>query len=367
MINEDKKCLNLEVTEAAAEWFDVLRQEPVAVEQRDAFVSWLLRSPTHVEEFLYVMAMHEHFSSELKKKPQWLDEILSDAKDNVVALSEVENIAIVAERKSISTTRAWLKIAAAFACVAVLLGVIFNQRPIDHKDIEVVSTTKDEQRSVLLDDGSVVDLNIDTQIQINMGDSVRYVKLIKGEAIFHIAKDPARPFRVDTDPVILEAVGTEFNVYNNQDELVVTVVKGQVVVSHKEIDNFIADRNNPQNNVGKLGDVDTNLSKNMDIVIQLSAGDQFIINRDGDIQQEKSVNLEQVTAWTERRLIFDHETLENIVKEFNRYNRASLSINDPALGNLRISGVFSANDPEEFLNLVHNLEGTDIELTLEGM
>ena len=366
MTNEDNKSLNLEITEAAAEWFNVLRLEPVAEEKRDAFVTWLLRSPTHVEEFLHVMAMHEHFFSELKKKPQWLDEVLSDAKDNVVALSEVKDIAEVTEKESTSTTRVWLKVAAAFAGVAILLNIFVKQEPVEHISNEIISTTIGEQRSVLLDDGSVVDLNTDTQIRIALSDSARYIKLIKGEAIFHVAKDPTRPFRVDADSVMVEAVSTAFNVYRQQDELVVTVVEGMVVVSRKEIENFIEDENERQNDVDSLGAAGVNQSKKLDKVMQLSEGDQVTINQDGNIHEEKAVNLDQVTAWTERRLIFDNETLENIVREFNRYNRSSLSIHDPALAKLRISGVFSANDPEEFLNLVHNLAGTDVELTLDG-
>lgn len=361
MANEYTENVPFEVTEAAGEWFDQLQQEHVAEEQRDKFVRWLLRSPTHVEEFLNVMAMHDHFSSELKKQPEWLDKLLHDVKDNVVALSEVEKSPTSAEKEPTSTTNVWMKVAAAFAGIAIFASVIFSQLGVD--TTEVVSTAIGEQRSVVLADRSVVDLNTDTQIQITMDESVRHLKLIKGEAIFQVAKDPSRPFRVESDSVVVEAIGTQFNVYRKLDELVVTVVEGLVAVSHKEIENLAVEHKNPKNNIAGLGK--TGLSTIMDVVVQLSEGNQATIKKNGNVRKEAAVNLEQVTAWTERRLIFDNETLENIVKEFNRYNRSSLSIIDPAMEKRRLSGVFNANDPEAFLNLVNNLEGINIELTLD--
>jgi transmembrane sensor len=60
------------------------------------------------------------------------------------------------------------------------------------------------------------------------------------------------------------------------------------------------------------------------------------------------------TAWVQKRLIFDETPLRDVAEEFNRYSRRPLSIDDPELQTLRISGVYSSTDPASLINFLRS-------------
>ncbi len=57
------------------------------------------------------------------------------------------------------------------------------------------STGVGEQRTIKLEDGSTIALNTDTAVRVELTDRMRRVSLLRGEALFNVAKDPTRPFR----------------------------------------------------------------------------------------------------------------------------------------------------------------------------
>ena len=74
---------------------------------------------------------------------------------------------------------------------------------------------------------------------------------------------------------------------------------------------------------------------------------------------ELPINVAQVTAWRQRRLVFEWERLETIVAEFNRYNRLQLRVEDAAARARRYTAVFNANEPQALLRFLakeHDLE-----------
>ena len=71
-------------------------------------------------------------------------------------------------------------------------------------------------------------------------------------------------------------------------------------------------------------------------------------------------------SWRQRRLIFDAERLEAVAAEFNRFNTNAMIIDDQSLKDLRISGVFEANDPESLLAFLQANEGAVLEVGADG-
>lgn len=56
------------------------------------------------------------------------------------------------------------------------------------------------------------------------------------------------------------------------------------------------------------------------------------------------------TAWCEGRLAFDGATLAEVVRELARYSaHSAIRLADEEVGKLRLSGSFSANDPQALL------------------
>ena len=85
----------------------------------------------------------------------------------------------------------------------------------------------------MLDDGSVAELNRGAEIEVNYTVAERRVVLRRGEALFTVAKNPARPFVVRAGGVDVRAVGTAFNVKLAGPNLEVLVTEGTVHVSQQ--------------------------------------------------------------------------------------------------------------------------------------
>jgi transmembrane sensor len=94
----------------------------------------------------------------------------------------------------------------------------------------VYATTFGEQRSITLDDGSVVDINSHSKIRVRYSATERDVELLEGQALFRVAKNASRPFWVSSATTRVRAVGTEFDVYKRRSGTVVSVIEGRVAV-----------------------------------------------------------------------------------------------------------------------------------------
>jgi len=92
------------------------------------------------------------------------------------------------------------------------------------------ATAIGETSNVSLSDGSVIALGGDTQIRVALSENLRAIELTRGEALFKVAKDAARPFKVRAGNATIIAVGTEFNVERDSDRAVVSVTEGRVEV-----------------------------------------------------------------------------------------------------------------------------------------
>jgi transmembrane sensor len=163
--------------------------------------------------------------------------------------------------------------------------------------------------------------------------AARTVRLLEGEALFTVERDRKRPFRVEAGGVVFQAVGTQFNVYRRANITTISVVEGVVQIL-------------PQ----------------APAAARLAAGEQADVARDGQIDKHKVSDLDQVTAWRQRRLVFRGDSLANVASEFNRYNKLRVEIESPDLRTKRLTGVFNADDPE---SLVLFLSG-DPDLAIES-
>ena len=65
----------------------------------------------------------------------------------------------------------------------------------------------------------------------------------------------------------------------------------------------------------------------------------------------RPADLPVATAWESGRLVFNNEPLGEAVERINRYTDRPLKI-EPAVANLRISGVFNAGDVGAFIDAV---------------
>lgn len=175
---------------------------------------------------------------------------------------------------------------------------------------------------VVLDDGSVIDLNTNSEVRVRMDDARREVRLLRGEGRFQVAHDSARPFTVAAADASLRAVGTAFTVRLRESARVdVLVFEGKVTIESAHA---------PQSPPVVAGEAATVLPDRISVI------------------QVQAQQLERRLAWTAGRLKFGGETLGEAVSEFNRYNRRQLKLADASLALLRVGGNFAATDPDSF-------------------
>jgi len=179
-----------------------------------------------------------------------------------------------------------------------------------------------------------VDVNTQSEIRVAFTSAERRVELVRGEAFFNVAKDPARPFIVATDLATAKAIGTRFSVYRSQNGTIVTVAEGRVLVRDASA------VTGESKDVSEPGDA-----------VEVMPGTQAEAQPGHHVQMRRA-NVASTFAWREHRLVFDGEPLSTVVEEFNRYNSPPLVISDPRLREQHISGVFGANDPESLLDFL---------------
>lgn len=358
-----------EISEDAADWFGRLQTERPSEAIRNEFVRWLTRSPVHVEEFLRVSALHRALSSELKADPTWLAGMLADSDvsdDNVVQMEDLRRPA-ESEMSRVSR-RSWnpWKVAAGLLLAAGIGALVsFIGLPVIPGSAEKYATAVGEQHQVSLADGSNILLNTDTEIRVQMSDDLRHIELMRGEAIFDVAKDPRRPLRVVSGSVAVQAIGTRFVVYRQQQATVVTVVEGTVLVSpvgraSEDSPESVLDSTEQESGSSPAAILGATPTHAIGGTLELHAGEKVTVATDGTIAKPAAADVESATSWARGRMVFDSATLEAVVREFNRYNAEHLVILDAALNDRRISGVFKIGDPEAFVALLAELDEVNI-------
>jgi transmembrane sensor len=212
----------------------------------------------------------------------------------------------------------------------------------------VYATDIGEQRTVRLADGSTVELNALSRITVTLSKTLRDIELTRGQALFHVAKDGARPFIVQSEGVTVGAVGTQFDVYRKRNGTTVTVLEGEVAVVPKRDSRAEREEDSAPSILGSRSDEAAGTNG---ATILVSAGEQVTVTPH-DVQRRHKADVAAATAWVEQRLIFDATPLGDVADEFNRYNTRKLVIADPALRSVGISGVYSTADPASLVGFL---------------
>jgi len=224
----------------------------------------------------------------------------------------------------------------------------------------IYATTFGEQRSITLTDGSVIDINSRSKIRVRYSARERSVDLLEGQALFHVAKNSARPFLVSSTTTQVRAVGTEFDVYQKQGGTVVSVVEGRVAVRLRTetANNEITDL--PRVTAADPDESGARTPGSRDgAPIFLAAGEQVLVTTTA-MQKADHPNIAVATSWTQRQIEFESASLSEVAEEFNRYNERQLVIEDPTLYDFHISGVFSSSDPASLVRFLRERPGVRV-------
>ena len=217
------------LAEEAAHWLIEL-EEPGPKTLND-FGAWLRASPRHVEEFLLVSAVWKEFEGFDAERRIQIQQLIEEATRNVTRLAPEAVPPATHATSSQRSRRRTLPLVVSLAA-SILAGVAlwFFAAP------DVYATARGEQRAFKLGDGSIVYLNTQSRVEVQFSRSARNVRLLEGEAMFAVEHDAARPFRVLSDDTVIQAIGTQFNVYRSNAGTTVSVVEGIVEISPTKVE-----------------------------------------------------------------------------------------------------------------------------------
>jgi transmembrane sensor len=226
----------------------------------------------------------------------------------------------------------------------------------------VYQTAIGEQRPVRLADGSEVILNTNTRIEVVFTSRSRNIVLERGEGHFKVAKDPGKPFRVQTGSGVVEAVGTAFSVQ--------TSLEGKLEVSVEEgLVNFTPSVEKPTLNRQKLEDAESVVEPEPRQPMALAAGDVVSFDKATEtVVREKvqPVEMENRLAWRDGMLLFEGDSLESVVREISRYTPITIEV-DEEVKNISVLGYFRTGDIDAVLVTMRDTFGLTVERQSENL
>jgi transmembrane sensor len=343
-IENPNRQLELLHAQQASAWVQVLL-DPTA-EQRASFVKWLKDSPRNVQNFLFMLTIEQALDHLDSNRLCDIATLLAQVDSRVVPFAGVLPRAAEAPGAQISPhgrlvylrwSRKWLAVAASLVVASLVTWAFLAHEPPGWKEF---ATATGEQRAFELEDGSVIHLNTNSRIALRFAGQSREVRLLRGEALFRVHHDAIRPFRVYTSDAVIQAVGTQFNVYNRPDGTEVAVIEGRVNVTpeaHPALAKF---------DVPALSIPEDPATRSV------GASEEARIGRGGVLSVRAAPDVSDAVAWRERRLVFRQETLEHIVEEFNRYSSRQIRLQGADVANRVFTGVFDADDPDSLAQVL---------------
>jgi len=295
-----------EIDGAAADWAARIDGGALSAAGEGELDAWLAGDPRRMGAFMRMRAVALQSESAKALGPDFDPDAFVSAGPLVVATP-------ITRRRMF-----WLGGAAVAASAVGAIGLGLMTRATTY------DTRIGETCVVTLEDGSIVTLNTASRIRVAFTDTRRTITLEEGEALFDVAKNPARPFFVEAGGTSVRAVGTSFAVKRLSTAPVEVLVREGIVEVRQP---------------AAAGAV--RMTANMRMV----AGNAATIARPVEIAQTE---VDRETAWRTGRIAFEGEPLAQAAAAFGRYSDTRIIIEDPAIGREEITGLFASNDPVTF-------------------
>lgn len=312
MDTRDCACGQTMVRDEAAQWFVRLQEPAVDVDVYRRFETWLDEHPQHRNEF----------------------ELLQGLWKAVDLVPAARLRALCEEAPARGKRRPMVRYAVAASVLAVALGLGLNLERLSDLNqpspyTAEFSTALGERRQVALPDGSVVDLDSRSRIQVRFEKNRRAIELTEGEAMFSVQHDPRRPFVVEAGNGKVTVTGTRFDVRRGTADTRVVVEQGTVKVQGRSA----ADND----------------------FISLTAGLGTYVDGQGKVATAYAVNPAELTAWRNGKLVFNNASLADVAEQVSRYREKPLKVGSATVGNLRLTSVFKSENTDALLKALPSI------------
>lgn len=307
------------IERAASEWITRQGGAWTAADQR-ALAEWQAADPRHAEAYARMAKTWAVFDW---TQQRGLNPVLS------------------ARLEARTRARRRRRMAVAASGLILLLAVWWVKGPAVHPEVRLPAEYELALQLIRkLPDGSIVELKQGADIAVAYEPGVRRVRLLRGEAHFRVEREPGRPFVVQASGVDIVAVGTAFTVQVMPAAVEVVVTEGRIAV-----DRPVA---------GPAPAADAKAAAAV-----VDAGNRVVVDttHDAGVPSKQIVAMSEEAlqnrlAWRKSRLEFNDLELAAAIEMLNRANRIQLTLVDRAVGRLRVSGTFRADNPEGFVRIV---------------
>lgn len=308
----------LRLRQEAARWFMRMQHAAPDHPERGRFEAWLMAHPAHAREYAAIAETWEDF----------------DSTSRLNALAR----ALERKRAELRGKRARLGKAVSRGVLGVLLVVSsgllghsmwreWQAQPV----FELArSTGIGEVGQQGLEDGTLLTLNAGTSVDVVYYRDKRMVHLRRGEAVFHVAKDVARPFIVESGHARVTVLGTRFAV-NRLDGMVrVSVDHGRVRVEATDASGKV--RTAP---------------------LVLNDGQVAEVNA-GELPRHSRRSASNAFAFQGGSVVFEEASLHEVAETLSRYRKKSVKATAEQEGP-RITAVVQTRDIDRFLKLLSRI------------
>ena len=286
--------------------------KPVSAQVLDAAIAWQLSldsgNAVEREEFAKWHAAHEEHAR------AWRQLGMLDQRFSVA--SGPARTALLQSREGIR--RRVRKLGSGLASIVAVVGLALfageRYLPIDYW-LADQRTATGEQRTLRLTDGTLINLNTHSAVDVRFDEKQRRIVLQEGEILVETGHGDARPFIVETREGSLRALGTRFLVKREDQGTRLSVLQS-AVAAHPE--------SSSEEQILHEGQQVLMRSNGLGPIIALNLG---------------------ADAWTRGMLVVDNTRLEDLVQELGRYRRGHLGVT-PEVADLRITGSFPLHNTD---------------------
>lgn len=293
--------------EQAALWAARLDGSILSAHDRASLERWLAADPAH----RVLLSSYCQFSADLEQQLP----LLAGIRDGLA-----ESPTVTSTTRPLPWLRRPILAGVALAAAVVVAVVLWQGRPQNH--FQDLTAPVGGRQAATLPDGTRLELNAGSAATVELTRESRRVRLAGGEAFFHVAADPARPFYVETPAGSVRVTGTQFNVRAEAvGALEVTVLEGHVQV-----------------HPGGSGAART-----------LQAGDRLAASGGRvELRHLPGNELSDTLAWRTGHIVFNGTPLREALQRFARYHGRNLSVADE-VAQERVGGRHRLDDLEGFL------------------
>lgn len=294
--------------EEAADWLLRRREGALSATDEQAFREWLDGDPQNLKAY------------------QAAERVMGEARSAIRSEPALETFGPKPRARSGGAVLGSLLVLAALGSAFLLFDGPMRLRA----DVMAASG---EMPGFTLEDGSTMQLNASSAASFDFDGTRRVVRLLRGQAYFEVAADPARPFIVEAGGVDITALGTAFDARLDETGTQVTVTEHAVLVRSAD-----------------AGDEGLRVDEGQRLSHDASSGRKSIARADSGA----------ALAWRRGQLVVDGAPLSYVLEEIGRHFAGRIVVADAELSRRRVSGTITVVRTDAALQFLESALGVTV-------